>query len=58
MNYLCKNYPLLMRPLLTILLITGILSIISLLSVLIENFYDVVAAHKEVFKYIKNGETE
>lgn len=58
MNYLCKNYPKIMRSLLFIALITGIGTIVSLLCLLFVYRDEFVMAHKEIFNYVFTGKTD
>ncbi len=51
MNKLCKKYPYLMRPLIFILLFSGIGTLIIIIATIIEYNYDVKQAHREFFRY-------
>ena len=58
MNYFCKKFPWAMRPLLFILLFTGIWQIIIIIALLLENFWEFVDANVEVFNYVFKNEIE
>lgn len=58
MNKLCKKYPYIMRPLIFILLFSGIGTLIIILATIIEYWADFKDAHAEFFKYSVFGVIE
>ena len=54
-SYLFKKHPSIMRPIIFILLFTGIWLIITIVMIVIENIEDFVDAHKEAFNYVFKG---
>ena len=51
MNYLCKNYPHIMRPLIFILLFSGLGTIIIITATIVEYWVNFKDAHIEFFEY-------
>lgn len=58
MQWLTKELPWLMRPILGLLMITGIWTIITLIALAIEYFDDFKDVHSECFNYIVHGNKE
>ena len=57
MHYLCKNHPNIMRPLILILLLSGIGTIIILIALSFTYKNELIDAHKEFFNYVVSGKT-
>lgn len=55
MNYLCRKFPYVMRPLLLLLGLTGIMTLFLILSVGLVNYDGILDCHKEVYKYVRYG---
>ena len=58
MNKLCKKYPYIMRPLIFILLFSGIGTLIIFIAMIIEYRADFIEAHMEFFNYSLIGKID
>ncbi len=58
LSYLCKNRPMIMRPLIFIILFTGLWSLIVIFFLIVEYIDDFIDGHKDAFNYIFRGYRE